>query len=164
MKKILGCTFTILIATHTSAQTGNTDDLLALKILNATFINNFVTNDTASHSKIIHRDFVCLNSQGKYINRKEYLLNWANGYDRFKYWDYRDERISIFGTTALVRSQNKYIVVKEGEEVTGMANYTDVYIKENGKWQCIQAQIGNVIPGNYAGDETIIQKYGSINK
>ena len=142
-----------------NAQNGSGNDLQKLKILNATFIHNFVTNDTASHSKIIHPDFVCLNSQGKFISREDYLTDWAHGYDGFKYWDYRDERITIFGTTALVRSQNKYIVVKDGKEITGMANYTDVYIKEKGEWKCIQAQIGRVAPENYAGDETIVRKY-----
>jgi hypothetical protein len=30
--------------------------------LNAKFINNFVTNDSVEHSKIIHKDFVCISS------------------------------------------------------------------------------------------------------
>lgn len=135
------------------------DDLQKLKALNAKFIHNFVTNDTASHSKIIHPDFVCLRSDGQYVNRKDYLLEWAHGYDGFKYWDYRDERITVFGTTALVRSQNKFIFVKDGKEVSGMATYTDVYIKEHGEWKCIQAQIGKVTPENYASDATIVRKY-----
>jgi len=73
--------------------------------------------------------------------------------------DYRDEKISIFGNTALVRSKNKYVVVKEGQEVTGMSMYTDTYIKENGKWKCVQAQITKVAPSNYSSDETIVKKW-----
>ncbi len=151
--------FSLLQFFWTNAQKIPNEDLQKLKELNAKFIHNFVTNDTALHAKIIHSDFVSISSDGKYINRKDYLAKWAHGFDGFKYWDYRDERISIFGSTALVRAQNKYIFTKEGTEYTGMAMYTDVYIKENGQWRCIQAQIGKVTPENYAPDATIVKKY-----
>ena len=141
------------------SQNSYDEDLQELRALNAEFIHNFVSNDVVRQDKIIHADFVYLNSEGKYVNRNDYLINWAHGYDGYKYWDYRDEKISIFGNTGLVRSQNKYVYVLDGIEYSGMAIYTDVYIKENGEWKCIQAQIGNVSPENYAPDETIIRKY-----
>ena len=92
-------------------------DMSALKRLNATFIHNFVTNDTAAHNRIIHKDFVCITSEGQYIDRKKYLDNWAHGFDGFKYWDYRNEDIRIFGNTALVRSQNKLYRCKRWRRV-----------------------------------------------
>lgn len=136
-------------------------DLQILQALNAKFIHNFVTNDAVSHARIIHPDFVHLSSDGKYVNRADYLAQWTHGFEGYKYWDYRDENIKIFGNTALVHSQNKYIVSKDGKEISGMSMYTDVYVKENGQWLCVQAQICRVSPENYAGDETIVIKYGS---
>jgi hypothetical protein len=41
----------------------------------------------------------------------------------------------------------------------GMTLYTDTYVKENGTWKCIQAQITTVDPVNYPADETIVRKY-----
>lgn len=136
-------------------------DLESLKKLNATFIHNFVTNDTASHNRIIHRDFVCISSTGNITSRKEYLDGWAHGFDPkvYKYWDYRDETIRIFGNTALVRSVNKFTTVKDGKETTGMTVYTDTYIKENGTWKCIQAQITRMDEKFYRGDDRIVRKY-----
>jgi Domain of unknown function (DUF4440) len=139
-------------------------DIDELKRLNATFIHNFVTNDSAAHSLIIHKDFVRISSEGQFMERKEYLDNWAHGFDGFIYWDYRNEDIRIFGNMALVHSQNKYIVVKDGKEITGMSMYTDTYIKENGHWTCVQAQISKVAPEYFAGDETIVRKYDYPNK
>ena len=156
MKKILSIVFFFSMC---SSGWGQSNDLQRLKELNAKFINNFVTNDTASHSKIIHKDFVCIASDGRYVNRQDYLAGWVHGFDGFKYWDYRDEKIQVFGNLALVRSRNKYIVEREGKEITGMSMYTDVYLKENGEWKCIQAQITKVAPENYPGDETIVRKY-----
>jgi len=146
-----------------SAQ-ANADDMKTLKLLNAKFINNFVTNDTISHSKIIHKDFVCIGSSGQYINRKDYMNGWLNGFDGFIYWDYRDERINIFGNTALVHAVNKYVVVSNGKENKGMSMYTDVYVKENGEWKCVQAQISKLSPEFFPGDETIVRKYDFMNR
>lgn len=151
----------ILFILSLTAIAQNTDDLSALKKLNATFIHNFVTNDTASHNRIIHRDFVYISSEGNMVDRKTYLDNWAHGFDAkvFKYWDYRDEKITIFGNTALVRSINKFITVKDGNETTGMTIYTDIYVKENGNWKCVQAQITKLTGKFYRGDDKIVRKY-----
>ncbi len=143
------------VLNNAAAQT----DMEVLKKLNATFIHNYVTNDTVSHNKIIHKDFVYISSTGKYVNRKDYLAAWAHGFDGTIYWDYRDERINIFGNMALVHATNKFIIIQDGKEITGMALYTDVYVKENGEWKCVQAQIGKVLPENYPADNTIVKKY-----
>lgn len=157
MKKTFFIVF--LLSIQFSGWAQDNGDLQKLKQLNAKFINNFVTNDTASHSRIIHKDFVCITSDGRTVNRRDYLAGWAHGFDGFKYWDYRDENIQVFGSLALVHSKNKWVVEREEKEFTGMSMYTDVYIKENGEWKCVQAQITKVAPENYSGDETIVRKY-----
>jgi hypothetical protein len=136
-------------------------DMAQLKKLNARFIHNFVTNDTASHSKIIRSDFICITSKGGIINRKDYLNGWAHGFDPkvYAYWDYRDELISIYGSSALVRAVTKFKIMKDGKETEGMTRYTDSYIKENEEWKCVQAQLTSVAPESYPGDETIVKKY-----
>ena len=136
-KILLSSVFTLLLC-YGKAQNGS--ELAKLRELNARFIHNFVTNDTASHNRIIHPKFVCITSDGKYLNRVNYLNGWAHGFDGFKYWDYRDENIELFDNVALVHSKNKYVVQRDGKEFTSMSMYTDVYIKENGEWKCIQAR------------------------
>jgi hypothetical protein len=145
----------------TLAASAQSDDHSALKKLNATFIHNFVTNDTASHNKIIHRDFQYVSSGGNVVNRKDYINEWAHGFDPkvIKYWDYRDEAIRIFGNMALVRSINKMIIAKDGKDVTAMTIYTDTYIKEKGEWKCVQAQITRMEEKFFRGDDKIVRKY-----
>lgn len=134
-------------------------ELEELKKLNAKFIHNFVTQDTLAHSRIIHRDFIHISSDGKYTARKDYLENWAKGFTGIVYWDYRDEDIRLYGNMALVHSQNKCITISDGSEQVSFWMYTDIYIKEENEWKCVQAQITKVAPQNYAADETIVRKY-----
>ena len=132
-----------------------------LRALNARFIHNYITNDVASHDAILHEDFICITPAGARVNRANYLKAWATGFDaeRIPYYDYRDELIQVFGSTALLRPTNKGIRIIDGVETVGMTMYTDVYVQEGGAWKCIQAQITPVAPANYPPDETIVQKY-----
>ncbi len=136
-------------------------DLQDLRALNARFIQNFVSNDVPSHEAITHPRFVCIGSGGAREQRAAYLHDWATGFDPevILYWDVRDESIALFGDVALVRSTNKYVRRIGGKEVTGMTTYTDTYLRENGRWLCIQAQLTAVAPEHWPGDETIVNRY-----
>ena len=132
-----------------------------LRALNARFIHNFITNDVAGHDAILHRDFICISPAGARVSRADYLEEWATGFDpaRIPYFDYRDEKIDVFGDTALLRSTNRSVRLKDGVETVGMTMYTDTYVHKDGAWKCIQAQITPVQPAHYPPDETIVKKY-----
>ncbi len=118
-------------------------DLNALRELNAQFIRNYIAQDTASHSRIIHPDFVCIQNSGQIMGRDEYMEDWANDYGKsgFASFGYTDEHIRILGTVALVRSKSVWTRDVDGKKTSGSSIYTDTYIKENGAWLCVQAQI-----------------------
>jgi Domain of unknown function (DUF4440) len=139
----------------------NQHDLAELRALNARFIHNYVTRDVVAHDALIHSRFVYLSSQGMRVDRATYLRNWATDFDaaRLPYWDMRDECIDVFGDFALVRATNKYVQRLDGQDMTRMATYTDAYVREHGRWWCVQAQIGEVIPEHWPGDDTIVCRY-----
>ena len=132
-----------------------------LRALNARFIHNYITNDVPSHDAILHGGFICITPTGARVSRDDYLKAWATGFDagRIPYYVYRDEKIDVFGDTALVRSTNKRVGLADGVETVAMTMYTDIYVRRDGAWKCIQAQITPVAPNNYPPDSTIVRKY-----
>jgi ketosteroid isomerase-like protein len=114
-----------------------------LSQLNAQFIQNFITQDAIAHDKIIHKDFICIESTGEIVERDQYLQSWPHDYDNSGYltFSYSDEVIRIFGNTGLVRSKTTYTKEVNGAIITGHSVYTDTYVKENGQWLCVQAHI-----------------------
>lgn len=124
---------------NTSPSTDSTE----LSALNAQFIQNFIRQDAKAHAQIIHEDFVCIESNGSLVSRAVYLKNWATDYDHSGCvaFAYTDEDIRIFGNIALVRSKTIATFPKDGQLIKSYTIYTDTYLKENGKWQCIQVQI-----------------------
>lgn len=133
-----------MISAQTKSTNMTTTDLQQLQQLNAAFIRNFINEDTVAHNEIIHKDFVCIQSSGAIVDRDTYMKGWAKGYSngQFTSFGYTDESIRIFGNMALVRSRTVY-VKQSGSK--GSSVYTDVYIKENERWWCVQAQITAVI-------------------
>jgi ketosteroid isomerase-like protein len=136
-------------------------DLAELRALNARFIHNFVNNDVPSHDAITHERFLCISSNGARQEKAAYLRDWAHGFDPevIPYWDTRDERIDVFGDVALVRATNKHVRRSNGSESTGMTSYTDTYLREGGRWRCVQAQLTAVSPKHHPGDHTIVSVY-----
>jgi len=127
-------------------ETGNKKDIAALSKLNAQFVNDFINNDTVAHSKIIHKDFVCIDSKGAVINRNDYMQDWLHGYDPsiYKHFDYTSEFIRVIGNTGLIRAITRHTILVNGKEISGKVIYTDTYVKENGNWHCIQAQLTSI--------------------
>jgi hypothetical protein len=144
-----------------SAYLASPQALQDLRALNAQFIENFIRNDVAAHDALLHPDFLYIRGNGARVGRKDYLEGWATGFDPevIIYWDTRDEFITLIGPVALVRATNRYVERVEGVETSGMAAYTDIYLREEGVWRCIQAQITPVAAGCEPPDDTIISVY-----
>jgi len=137
------------------------DDLHTLSVLNARFIHNFVTNDVAGHSAILHPAFKTITSGGGHMDRASYLEDWATGFDPevIIYWDMRDERISLIGDVAHVTATTRYVRVRNGAETVGMTCYTDTYIRVGTTWLCTLAQLTPVAAENYPSDTKIVVQY-----
>lgn len=125
-----------------------TGEMEVLSALNARFINNFLGQDAREHAKIIHPDFICIESNGQIVNRDVYLENWSTDFDNsgYIYFSYDKECIHIFGNIALVRSRTTYKKWVGGFQQTGYTIFTDTYLKEEGEWRCVQVQITPVAP------------------
>jgi hypothetical protein len=137
------------------------DDTLLLRSLNAQFIHNYVTRDVAKHDALLHSAFICISNTGAIIDRASYLQRWATLFDPAVtvYWDTRGEDISIHENLALVRATNRWIDIHNGQEVMGMTFYCDAYLKEDGRWCCLQAQLTDVKPEHWPPDSEIINVY-----
>jgi ketosteroid isomerase-like protein len=77
------------------------------------------------------------------VPRNVYMQDWAGAYTKSGYTSFSitDEKIRIFGSTALVRSKTVITKTSNGKTIHGNSIYTDTYHKRDGKWKCVQAQI-----------------------
>jgi hypothetical protein len=135
-------------------------DLTTLRMLNARFVHNFVTNDVARHDSLLHPLFTAIQSDGSVLDRVAYLAGWARGFDPrvIPYWDTRGEHITVVGDTALVRATNVFDVVM-GTRSWRAITYTDTYVRAGGSWLCLQAQLTAVTADVLPDPATIVNRY-----
>jgi uncharacterized protein DUF4440 len=140
----------LLILVTTVAITGfaqSSKDESTLISINRQFIRNFLNNDTVEHNKIIHpSNFLFIGTNGKLLNRNEYMQAWVNGYDKtvMPEFDLEDVQVRIFDNMALIIAKTKDKKINDGEYVTGETRYTDTYVKEKGEWKCVQVQLTRI--------------------
>jgi Domain of unknown function (DUF4440) len=122
---------------------GTGDDRSQLSKLNKQFFQNFLNNDTVTHNKIVYKDFTLIAGNGKTVNRNDYMKAWSQGYkpENFKSFIQQNEFIRLFGNTALVICETKCSWMENGKEVFLTTVYTDTYLKIDGRWWCVQAQL-----------------------
>lgn len=129
-----------------SIKTANVDeDIAELSKLNKQFFQNYLNNDTVAHNKIVYKDFICISGNGAIINRDDYMKGWSHGYDPVFYKSFiqQNESIRLFGNTALVRAETVCSYMENDTKVFLTTLYTDTYLKLNGRWWCVQAQLTN---------------------
>ena len=127
--------------------TQSSKDEATLLSINRQFIKNFLNNDTLEHNKIIHpSNFLFIGTNGKLLDRNDYMQAWAHGYDKTitQKFDLEEVQVRIFDNMALIVAKTKDIKIKDGGYVTGETRYTDTYIKEKGEWRCVQVQLTRV--------------------
>jgi hypothetical protein len=143
MKKFMNALALVIFPVLASGQNSSTDEKTLIK-LNDDFIRNFVNNDTVAHNLIIHPSkFLLINADGALVDRKTYMMNWSRGYDKkvLPEFEYRDTEVRLFGTMAIVIAKTHFRVQRDGKWGTGETRYADTYIKENGRWWCVQAHL-----------------------
>lgn len=109
----------------------------ALLQLNREYVDAYVTADVDWFGKYLGDDFVCIDSDGSILNKEEFLSDAATGPDVIDY-KIHDVDVRVYGDVALVRAAG--IWIRENGSM-GMSRYTDVYLKQNGEWKVVSAQM-----------------------
>jgi ketosteroid isomerase-like protein len=115
----------------------NTTDQSTLELLNQQYIAAFLNSDVNWYQQHLTDDFVCIDSDATVFDKKAFLDRTARGPD---VTDYKLEnvRVRIYGDTALVQATGLF-TRKDG--TPGLSRYTDIYVRTNGEWKAVSAQI-----------------------
>jgi ketosteroid isomerase-like protein len=115
----------------------DTSDKTTLKRLNQAYVDAFMNADVEWYREHLADDFVCIESDGSILNKKQFLTNTAKGPD---VGDYKLEEVDvrIYGDTALVQATGLW-TGKDGS--MGMSRYIDVYVRSETGWKAVSAQI-----------------------
>jgi ketosteroid isomerase-like protein len=110
---------------------------IVLERLNQEYVNAFMNADVDWYRKHLAEQFVCIESDGSVLTKQEFLSNAANGPDVVDY-NLESVDVSIYGEAALVRATGLW---HRKDGTIGLSRYIDVWVKQNGDWKTVSAQI-----------------------
>lgn len=116
------------------------DDESVLRALNANYVNAFRESDVAWYDAHLAPDYNVVYGDGSFHDRAGALADFAKPVfaEQLEAFPVDNVRIRRFGDIALVSAENAY-VRKDGRK--GENRYTDIWLKQDGRWRCIQAHI-----------------------
>ena len=116
------------------------DDEAVLRALNANYVKAFRESDVAWYDAHLAPDYNVVYGDGSFHDRAGALADFAQPTfaENLKAFPVDNVRIRRFGDIALISAENAY-ERKDGRK--GENRYTDIWLKQDGRWRCIQAHI-----------------------
>jgi hypothetical protein len=152
IKRTIGhCLFALIGTTCLYGQSfnqkyGNESDYKRLYYLNTQYINSWVHSDTATYNRLLWaEDFVHQSGSTGLLFPKS-QIGKIFGQPRFReiaYFYASDVQIRFISPdAALVFAKPPYLGINDKEE--SLSCYNDVYVRRNGAWICVSANITNI--------------------
>jgi ketosteroid isomerase-like protein len=100
-----------------------------------------IKNDADAIGRFLADDWIIIDPDGGTIDRSRFLDVIKSGALSHETMNSEDARVRIYGDTAMVTAltttKGKYM----GQEFTTQERATDVFVKQNGRWQCVLTQL-----------------------
>lgn len=109
----------------------------AIRELNAGYVRAFLNSDAAWYDRHLTPDFMCILTSGAVVDRATFLENAKKAHTVVSY-DLSEVGIRVHGDAALVTALGTW---KRTDGTTGRTRYIDVWVRKDGTWKAISAQL-----------------------
>ena len=117
-----------------SAAASDEDDL---RELNAGYVRAFLKSDADWYDRHLTPDFMCILTTGAVVDRATFVENARKPHTVLSY-DLSEVRVRQHGDVALVSALGSW-TRKDG--TTGKTRYVDVWVRKDGAWKAVSAQL-----------------------
>lgn len=99
-----------------------------------------VAHDTRALAELLSADWRIVTADGSVMTREALFKVLGDGTLKFESYSMTDLDVRVYGDAAVVIGHGKSKMVWEGETSEGTEIFTDVFIRRDGKWQCVSTQ------------------------
>ena len=129
-----------------AASAGRSDDERQIKKIEHQWVDAIVKRDAAYLQKIEAPDFAMIDPGGKLVSKEEDIKTTTGGDLAFKSIKIESLKLRFYGDTAIVNGSGKVQAHSKNEDLSGKYSWTDIFVKTNGEWKAVGAQITPVAP------------------
>ena len=99
-----------------------------------------VRGDSAALDDILSDDLGYTHATGVYETKAEFLAKLKSGQLKYESFTPEDMLVRIYGMTGVVTGVARVKVQIKGEPLSFQLRFTDVYVKQGGRWQMVAWQ------------------------
>ena len=115
-------------------KTGEEEELLKLE---GAFAEAIVKNDLEGIGRLVADDWIIIDPNGEIVDRTRFFEVIKSGALTHEMMESEDFRVRVYGDSAVVtgvtRTKGKFM----GQEFSTQERATDVFVKREGRWQCV---------------------------
>ena len=105
--------------------------------LEKAFAEAIVRNDLEDIGRLVTDDWIIIDPNGEIVDRARFFEVIKSGALTHDMMESEDFRVRVYGDSAVVtgvtRTKGKFM----GQEFSTQERATDVFVKRNGRWQCV---------------------------
>lgn len=104
--------------------------------------NAYLQRDAEPLERILADEYIAVGGNGRSINKAQTVEGLKNDTATYEYSTPYDMDFRFYGDTVVVIGRTKEKGKnKDGAEFSVEYRWTDVFVKKNGRWQCVAAQV-----------------------
>ena len=100
-----------------------------------------LTNDAEEIGRFLADDWIIIQPNGAMIDRTRFLGVIKSGDLSYQMMEFDEAQVRIYGETALVTAVLTTKGKFKGQEFNTRERGTDVFVKRDGRWQCVFSQL-----------------------
>lgn len=112
-------------------------DEATIRELNAGYVRAFMTSDADWYDQHLTPDFMCILTSGATVDRQTFLHNARKPHTVIRY-DLSETGVRVHGDVALVTALGTW---ERQDGTTGRTRYIDVWVRKDGTWKAVSAQL-----------------------
>jgi ketosteroid isomerase-like protein len=103
-----------------------------------------IKSDIPALEKLYATEYLFTDPSGAALTREQDMASTKSGEFVVKAVKLEDVKVHVYGTFATVTGINNLTASDKGTDVSGAYRFTDVFVKRDGRWQCVATQATRV--------------------
>ena len=131
----------LIVAFTLSCQMKSTDATKELISWEKDFEKAVVTNDAEAIGKFLSDDWAIVDPDGGIIDKARFLGVIKSGMLTHQLMESEDFQVRSYGDSAVLTALTKTKAKFAGQEIATQERASDVFVKRDGRWQCVFSQL-----------------------
>lgn len=132
----------LLLASVAFAGKSAEEELLALESLWGQYL---VKADAAALEKLFADEYLFTDETGKPFTKEQDIDATRSGTFKMSSFRFEDLKAHVYGDFGVVTGVNTIKASYQGEDASGKFRFTDVFVKRDGRWQCVASHVTKVV-------------------